>query len=96
VRKLARECEPERLQAIAARHPDLIEEVRGFGMWYAIVFPPVVPGNTAFGMEETVGEFTTFLGMMMLHRSGVLANVAANSHRTVRLTPPLTIPEPLY
>lgn len=85
-----------RLKALAEKHPDLIEEVRGFGMWYAIKFHPVMPSIEAFGLDDVVGEFTTFLGMMMLHRGGVHVNLAMNAHRTVRLTPPLTIPEALY
>lgn len=86
----------ERLQALAARHPSLIDEVRGFGMWFAVQFHPVVPPGVAFGMEEMIGEFTSFLGLMMLHRSGVHANLALNAHRTIRLTPPLTMPHELY
>lgn len=86
----------KRLEALAERYPGLIAEVRGFGNWYAILFHPVVPASGAFGMEDVVGEFTTFLGMMMLHRAGVQVNLAVNAHRTVRLTPPLTIPEPLF
>ncbi len=85
-----------RLQALAMRHPDLIEDVRGIGMWQAIVFKPVVPAAVALGMKDVIGEFTTMLGMMMLHRAGVHANIAINAHRTVRLTPPLTIPEALH
>ena len=86
----------ERLKSLAVNHPDLIEEVRGFGMWYAIQFHPVVPAVVAFGQDELIGEFTTFLGMMMIHQGGVHTNLALNAQRTVRLTPPLTIPEELF
>jgi len=85
----------ERLQGIAARHPQLIAEVRGFGLWYAIRFHPVVAASVAFGQDELIGEFTTFLGLMMLHDGGVHANLALNASCTVRLTPALTIPEAL-
>ena len=86
----------ERLQAIAEGHPDLIANVRGFGMWFAIELHPVVPPRMTFGQDELIGEFTTFLGMMMLHKGGVHVNLAFNAHRTVRLTPALTMPEELY
>ncbi len=86
----------DRLKTLAAKHPRLIARVRGFGMWYSIQFHPVVPSSVAFGQDDLIGEFTTFLGLMMLHHGGVLANLALNSLRTVRLTPPLTIPEELF
>jgi putrescine aminotransferase len=86
----------ERLEALAASHPDLIRNVRGFGMWFAIEFHPVVPPRMAFGQDNLIGEFTTFLGMMMLHEGGVHVNLAFNARRTVRLTPPLTIPDELF
>ncbi len=86
----------ERLNQLAAGHHDLIAEVRGFGMWFAIEFHPVIPSSMAFGKDDLIGEFTTFLGMMMLHEGGVHANLSLNAHRTVRLTPPLTIPEEMF
>jgi acetylornithine/succinyldiaminopimelate/putrescine aminotransferase len=86
----------ERLQVIAEGHPDLIANVRGLGMWFAIEFHPVVPPRMAFGQDDLIGEFTTFLGMMMLHKGGVHVNLAFNAYRTVRLTPPLTMPAELY
>lgn len=86
----------KRLKAFAADHPDLIDEVRGFGMWYAVRFHPVVPPSLSFGRDELIGEFTTFLGLMALHDAGIHANLALNAQRTVRLTPPLTIPDELF
>lgn len=86
----------ERLRQIAANHPELIAEVRGFGMWYAIRFHPVVPSSVAFGQDELIGEFTSMLGLMMLHDGGVHANLALNAQCTVRLTPALTTPEALF
>ncbi|MEJ2180563.1 MAG: aminotransferase class III-fold pyridoxal phosphate-dependent enzyme [Gammaproteobacteria bacterium] len=86
----------DRLKQIAETHPDLIAKVRGFGMWFAIEFHPVIPSSMAFGKEDLIGEFTTFLGMMMLHKGGVHANMSLNAHRTVRLTPPLTVPEEMF
>lgn len=86
----------DRLKSLAESHPDLIAEVRGFGMWFAIQFHPVVPPAVAFGQEALIGEFTAFLGLMMLHEGGVHANLALNAHCTVRLTPPLTIPDDLF
>jgi len=86
----------DRLKQLAEGHPDLIANVRGFGMWFAIEFQPVIPSSMAFGKDDLIGEFTTFLGMMMLHEGGVHANLSLNAHRTVRLTPPLTIPEEMF
>ncbi len=85
-----------RLQRIAKDHPDLIANVRGFGMWYAIEFHPVIPHSRAFGQDDLIGEFTTFLGMMMLYQGGVHGNLALNAYRTVRLTPALNMPDGLY
>lgn len=86
----------ERLERLAESHPDLIANVRGFGMWFAIEFHPIVPPRVAFGQQDLIGEFTTFLGMMMLHKGGVHANLALNARHTVRLTPALTIPGELF
>lgn len=86
----------ERLERLAADHPDLIAHVRGFGLWYAIQFHPVIPPHLAFGQDALIGEFTTFMGLMMLHAGGVHANLALNAQCTVRLTPPLTIPDELF
>lgn len=47
----------DRLKTLAKRYPDLIAEVRGFGMWYAIKFHPAVPPSIAFGQDELIGEF---------------------------------------
>jgi acetylornithine/succinyldiaminopimelate/putrescine aminotransferase len=86
----------ERLKKIAEGHPNLIDDVRGFGMWFAIVFHPVVSPNVAFSQDDLIGEFTTSLGIMMLHKAGIHANLSLNAHRTVRLTPALTIPDELF
>ncbi len=85
-----------RLQALAEKYPGLISEVRGFGLWYAIEFQPVIPPGVSFGQEDLVGEFTSMLGLMTLHAAGVQANLSMNCHRTIRLTPPLNIPEKLF
>jgi len=85
-----------RLRQLATKHPALIAQVRGFGMWFAIEFQPVIPPRFAFHQEQVIGEFTSMLGLMMLHRGGVQANLALNAHRIVRLTPPLTMPDELF
>lgn len=86
----------DRLKILAEKHPGLITDVRGFGMWFAIQFHPVIPPGVAFGQDDLIGEFTSFLGLMMLHRGGVHANMALNAHRTLRLTPALTMPDELF
>jgi putrescine aminotransferase len=85
-----------RLEKLAKEHPALIAQVRGFGMWYAIEFHPVISPRLAFGQVDVIGEFTSMLGLMMLHRAGVQANLALNAQRIVRLTPPLTLPTELF
>ncbi len=85
-----------RLEEIAQKYPGLISEVRGFGLWYAIEFQPVIPSRVSFGHEDLVGEFTSMLGLMTLHAAGVHANLSMNCHRTIRLTPALNIPDKLF
>jgi len=86
----------KRLDAIAERYPGMFSATRSFGMLFAADFHPVVPARFSLGQQKIIGELTGILALLMWHRAGVQANLSLNSRRTVRLTPPLTIPEQLF
>jgi acetylornithine/succinyldiaminopimelate/putrescine aminotransferase len=85
-----------RLQVIAAGHPRIIAGVRGFGMLMALQFQPVLSFPARLGRRPRVGELTGLTALMMLHRAGVQANFSLNAARVLRLTPALTMPEPVF
>lgn len=85
-----------RLRRIQESHPHFLEEVRGFGMLFALQFHPVLAPQVLPGQKELIGELSGFLGLRALHDAGVMANASFNAMRTVRLTPALTIPEALF
>jgi acetylornithine/succinyldiaminopimelate/putrescine aminotransferase len=86
----------ERLRAIQAAHPNLLDEVRGAGLLYALQFHPVLSPTWLKGQEALIGEFTGTVGLAVLHQAGVEGNLSLNDKRIVRLTPPLNIPEELF
>ena len=83
-----------RLQTLAARYPDFFEVVRGAGMLFALQLRPVLPpvGISA----ELVSQLGSALGLRALHMAGIHACYTLNSSRTVRLTPALNMPEPVF
>ena len=84
----------ERLQALAARYPDFFEAVRGAGMLFALQLRPVLP---PIGLSpELVSQLGSALGLRALDRAGIHACYTLNSSRTVRLTPALNMPEPVF
>ena len=85
-----------RLEKMAADYPDLIKEARQSGMLFAVQFQPVSPHKDIYPMEELNAELTGILALMMWRKAGVVANFSLNSSRSIRLTPPLTMPEPLF
>jgi acetylornithine/succinyldiaminopimelate/putrescine aminotransferase len=85
-----------RLRALQAARPDLLDAVRGAGLLYAMQFHPVVPAAWAHGQEELVGELSGAVGESLLHHAGVEGCLSLNDKRIVRLTPALTIPEDLF
>lgn len=85
-----------RLIQMAEKFPNTISDVRTFGTLFAVELQSIVPGDTVFGKLDLVSELTGLLGLLMWHRSGVHANLSLNSRRTIRLTPALTIPDPLF
>jgi acetylornithine/succinyldiaminopimelate/putrescine aminotransferase len=87
----------KRLNALASSYPDLFSETRAFGMLFAAQFQPVTPTrNFVYGPKQINSEFTGLLALMMWHKAGVLANFSLNAHRSIRLTPALTMPEKLF
>ncbi len=87
----------DRLKAMAAAYPDLISETRSFGLLFAASFQPVTPTrNIIYGPKQINSEFTGLLALMMWHKAGVLANFSLNSHRSIRLTPALTMPDAMF
>ncbi len=94
--KMLGEKGQERLNQIVKKHPKLFEKSTAFGMMFSTSFHPVSPTKTLYGPQRIMKEFTGLLGLMMYHQGGVLANFSLNSLRTIRLTPALTMPEPLF
>lgn len=85
----------ERLRALAQRHPDLLEEVRGAGMLFAFVLRPVVGFKVPGVSPEDVQTLAAALFLRELHLGGVHGCYSTNASRTARLTPPLNLPWPL-
>ena len=86
----------ERLTQLGERFPKVFADVRSFGLLFAAELQPVLPEKTDFGQTELVGELTGLLGLLMWHRAGVHGNLSLSSRRTIRLTPALTMPVPLF
>jgi len=84
----------ERLQRLAAQYPDFFETVRGAGMLFALQLRPLLP-PVGFG-TELVSQLGSALGLRALDRAGIHGCYTLNSSRTVRLTPALNLPEPLF
>ncbi|MCP4933435.1 MAG: aspartate aminotransferase family protein [bacterium] len=86
-----------RLDNIAQLAPGLITDTRAFGMLFAAQFAPVTPTkNIVYSPKKLNSEFTGLLALMMWHKAGVLANFSLNAHRSIRLTPALTMPDELF
>ena len=87
----------KRLDDMAAAYPGLISETRAFGLLFAAQFQPVTPTrNIVYGPKQINSEFTGLLALMMWHKAGVLGNFSLNAHRSIRLTPALTMPEDMF
>lgn len=86
----------ERLQSIASAAPDIIDEVRGAGMLFAISLKPVVGFRVPGVSSDDVQTFAAALALRGLQEAGVHACYSTNAHRTVRLTPALNLPEELF
>lgn len=84
-----------RLQALRARYPGLLREVRGAGMLFALQLQPLVSPRVRVP-QEILSQLGSALALRALHRGGVHACYTLNSSRTVRLTPALTMPEEVF
>lgn len=84
-----------RLEEIQQRHPHLLDAVRGAGLLLALDFLPVLGPKAVPFQRELIGELSGLLGLLTLHKAGVHANLSLNAKRTIRITPALTMPEPL-
>jgi len=85
-----------RLRTIQVRYPDLLKEARGAGMLFALQFRPVIPPEQFRSHADLVRQVTGVLGLHILHEAGVVANLALTGKGTVRLTPPLNMPDSLF
>jgi len=86
----------ERLQRIATDFPELIEEVRGAGMLFAMALKPLIGFRVPGISPEDVQTLASALAIRALHDGGVHACYSSNANRVVRLTPALNIPEGLF
>ncbi|SMB93450.1 aspartate aminotransferase family protein [Deinococcus hopiensis] len=86
----------ERLRALQAQFPRLLQEVRGQGLLLAMQFQPVVGLPLPGTLKEFVYEGTALLALRELHEAGVMGNLSLSSKRTVRLTPALDMPEDVF
>lgn len=86
----------DRLKAMAVRFPNLIEEVRGAGMLFALTLRPMIGFKVPGVSAEDVQTFAAALGLRALHEGGVHGCYSTNANRVVRLTPALNMPEELF
>lgn len=84
-----------RLKAMQAKHPELLEEVRGAGMLFGMNFRPVLALPFKF-QASLISEATGALALKAFYRSGVLLNFSLNAARTMRLTPAMNMPEDVF
>ena len=82
------------LRKLRAFYPDLIQEVRGAGLLFALQLQPVVSPKVLVG--ELPAQLGSALALRLLHQAGVHGCYTLNSSSVVRLTPPLNIPEETF
>ena len=85
-----------RLRELADRHPGYLRDVRGAGLLFALDVRHVLKPALMGGNVNLAGELSSVLAMREMHLGGVHVCFSANTVGTVRLTPALTIPEPLF
>ena len=85
-----------RLRTLAARYPGYLRDVRGVGMLFAMDVRHVLKPALLGGNATVAGELSSALAMREMHLGGVHVCFSANTVGTVRLTPALTMPEPLF
>ena len=85
-----------RLRHLADKYPNLIEEVRGSGMLFALTLRPMIGFRVPGISTEDVQTFAAALGLRALHEGGVHGCYSTNANRVVRLTPALNMPDELF
>jgi len=85
-----------RLQRVAEQYPNLIEEVRGAGMLFALTLKPMIGFKVPGVSAQDLQTFAAALGLRALHDGGVHGCYSTNANRVVRLTPPLNMPTELF
>lgn len=83
-----------RLEGLAAAYPNFFGAVRGAGMLFALQLRSVLP-PLGLGAELS-SQLGSGLALRTLHLAGIHACYTLNASRTVRLTPALNLPEPLF
>src|SRR5690606_11378606 len=86
----------ERLRSIAAKVPELIDEVRGAGMLFAMSLRPLVGFRVPGVSNDDMQTFASALALRALHDGGVHGCYSSSANRVVRLTPALNIPDELF
>jgi len=84
-----------RLRKLAERFPELIVDVRGAGMLFALQIRAVAPSRFLPVDAELVDQVGAALALRAMHLQGVHGCYSINAQRVVRLTPPLNLPEAL-
>ncbi len=85
-----------RLEELARTYPEFFGAVRGAGMLFAVQLRAVLPPLGPLLDAELTAQLGSALALRTLHEAGVQACYTLNASRTVRLTPALNMPEPLF
>ncbi len=86
----------ERLQAVQAKHPKIVKEVRGKGLMVGIEFhdfsqtlPMVLRPIVSVLDDKLKGSLSGFVGALLLRDYGVLVAFTEYNRNVIRLEPPL-------
>lgn len=87
-----------RLETLKQKYPQLLDDVRGAGMLFALQLQPIAAGAGLLppAIKELVSELGSILGLYGLYQEGIQANLSLSSKRVVRLTPALNMPDPIW
>lgn len=87
----------ERLQALKARHPTIIKDVRGKGLMVGLEFhdfsqtlPAILRPVVAMLDDKLKGSLSGFVGALLLRDHDVLVAFTEYNRNVIRLEPPLT------
>jgi putrescine aminotransferase len=81
-----------RLRRTAERYPDLLEDVRGAGMLFALQVRAVTASRFLPVDPELVSALGAGTLLRALYLHGVYPSYAQTAQRVIRLTPPLNLP----